>query len=143
MRHFSFGDSWTIAASVEEVAEVLVDLERYPQWWPQVRAVASLGPDTAWVCCRSTLPYNLDLVLDAVSRTPPIVEVAISGDLEGFARFDLAPVAAGTRLDFEQQVTVRGLLACASFVARPVLTWNHGRMMAGCRDGLRSQLQAG
>ncbi|MCR1784549.1 SRPBCC family protein [Nocardioides carbamazepini] len=135
-RSFAFSDAWVVAAPVAEVAATLVDLEHYPRWWPQVRAVAKLGPDTARVRCRSTLPYTLDLVLDAVSRTPPVVEVAISGDLDGFARFTLTTVGSGTRLDFAQEVTVRGALALASYAARPLLVWNHRRMMAGCRAGL-------
>ena len=135
-----FADAWSVAAPVDAVAAVLVDLEHYPRWWPQVRAVARLGPDAAWVCCRSSLPYTLDLVLDAVSRTPPVVEVAISGDLDGFARFTLTPESTGTRLDFRQEVTARGALALASYVGRPVLVWNHRRMMAGCREGLAARL---
>lgn len=141
-RVYEFADSWVVAAPADEVVATLVDLEHYPAWWPQVRAVAKLGPDTAWVRCRSTLPYTLDLVLDAVSRIPPVVEVALSGDLHGFARFTLSEVEAGTRLDFAQQVTVRGALALASYVARPVLVWNHRRMMAGCRLGLATRLSA-
>ncbi|GAA1531177.1 SRPBCC family protein [Nocardioides humi] len=140
LRSFTFTDSWAVAAPPAAVAEVLTDLESYPRWWPQVRAVARLGPDTAWVCCRSTLPYTLDLVLDAVSRTPPVVEVAVSGDLDGFARFTLVPAGEGTRLDFRQEVSVRGALALASYVVRPVLVWNHARMMAGCRAGLAGEV---
>src|SRR5690349_5138242 len=97
-RSFAFSDSWVVDAPVDDVAATLVDLEHYPRWWPQVRAVAKLGPDTAWVRCRSTLPYTLDLVLDAVSRTPPVVEVAIGGDLDGYARFTLAAHGSRTRL---------------------------------------------
>jgi carbon monoxide dehydrogenase subunit G len=140
-RTFAFTQSWSVAASPGDVAAVLVDLEWYPRWWPQVRAVAKLGPDTAWVCCRSVLPYTLDLVLDAVSRTPPVVEVAISGDLDGFARFTLVPEDGGTRLDFREEVEVAGPLALASYVGRPVLAWNHARMMAGCRAGLSAELR--
>ncbi|GAA4804304.1 SRPBCC family protein [Nocardioides caeni] len=139
-RAYEFADTWEVAASVDEVAGVLTDLEHYPRWWPQVRAVAKLGPDTAWVRCRSTLPYTLDLVLDAVSREAPVVEVALSGDLEGFARFTLTAEDDGTRLDFAQEVTVRGRLALASYVLRPVLEWNHRRMMTGCRTGLTEWL---
>lgn len=138
---FAFRDSWEVPASVEEVAATLTDLEHYPRWWPQVRAVAKLGPDAAWVRCRSTLPYTLDLVLDAVRRTPPVVEVALSGDLAGFARFALTASEDGTRLDFSQEVSVGGLLALASYAARPVLAWNHDRMMAGCRAGLAAALR--
>lgn len=142
-RAYEFADAWTVGADVDRVAAVLTDLEHYPAWWPQVRAVASLGPDEAWVRCRSTLPYTLDLVLTAVSRTPPVVEVALSGDLEGFARFRLSPAEAGTRLEFTQSVTVGGAMALASYVARPVLEWNHRQMMRGCRDGLRRAVCAG
>ncbi|UUW89687.1 SRPBCC family protein [Pimelobacter simplex] len=141
LRSFEFADTWEVPAPPETVAAVLTDLAEYPRWWPQVRAVASLGPETAWVRCRSALPYTLDLVLDAVSRTPPVVEVAVSGDLEGFARFTLVPVAGGTRLDFRQEVTVRGALALASYARRAVLVWNHQRMMAGCRAGLAARLR--
>jgi hypothetical protein len=137
---YSFAAAWELPAPVGEVAATVVDLEHYPEWWPQVRAVASLGPDTAWVRCRSVLPYTLDLVLDATSRTPPDLEVAISGDLTGFARFSLRPTDAGTHLDFRQEVEVQGALAVASYALRPVLAWNHDRMMAGCRDGLSRRL---
>lgn len=142
-RSYVFADSWEIDAPMASVAATLVDLEHYPQWWPQVRAVAKLGPETAWVRCRSALPYTLDLVLDAVTRTPPVVEVALSGDLDGYARFTLSDVSGGTRLDFAQEVTVTGALGVASRFARPLLEWNHHRMMAGCREGLVRSVAGG
>ena len=141
VRTYEFRDRWEVAAPVGAVADALVDLERYPAWWPQVVAVASLGPDDAWVLCRSALPYTLDLVLSAVSREAPLLEVEVAGDLTGTVRWRLTPTAAGTRLDFEQDVTVESrLLGLASYVARPLLTWNHDRMMAGCLAGLRAEL---
>ena len=137
---YSFTASWLTPASVADVAETVLDLERYPEWWPQVQAVAKLGPDTALVLCRSALPYTLDLVLDAVSREAPVLEVAVSGDLDGWVRWTLAPVDGGTRTDFEQEVAVTGALAVSSYVARPLLRWNHHRMMRGCEEGLRHRL---
>ena len=106
------------AAPVADVAETVLDLERYPEWWPQVLAVAKLGPDTARVLCRSALPYTLDLVLDAVSREAPVLEVAVSGDLDGWVRWTLTPVDGGTRTDFAQEVAVNGALA-VGVVRRP------------------------
>ena len=91
---YTFSGTWEIAAPVADVHAVLVDLEHYPDWWPQVVAVASLGPDDARVLCRSALPYTLDLVLHAVDRSPEHLEVGVSGDLEGSVRFALAPVPA-------------------------------------------------
>ena len=138
--HFLLTASWTVPAAPQRVAAVVTDLERYPEWWPQVRAVAKVGPDTARVLCRSTLPYTLDLVLDAVSRELPTVEVAVSGDLDGRVRWTLLPEGEGTRMDFRQEVTARGALAVASYVARPLLIWNHHRMMVDCERGLRARL---
>jgi hypothetical protein len=137
---FAFRDSWAIAAAPGAVHDVLVDLEHYPSWWPQVLAVASLGPDDARVLCRSRLPYTLDLVLHAVNRSPGVLEVGVSGDLCGRVRFDLTPVGTGTVLDFAQEVRVPGWLGVASYVLGPVLRWNHDRMMRGCVAGLRSRL---
>jgi hypothetical protein len=133
---YRFEDSWVVLASRDDVAATLLDLEHYPDWWPQVRAVARLGPDTARVLCRSTLPYMLDLVLDAVSREVPVLEVAVSGDLDGWVRWTLSEEGGGTRMDFRQEVVVGGVLAVASYVARPLLRWNHERMLAGAREGL-------
>lgn len=135
-RGFTFSGTWTVAAAVPDVRGALVDLERYPEWWPQVRAVASLGPDDARVLCRSSLPYTLDLVLHAVHRDPARLEVGIAGDLVGSASWLLTDLGGATRLDFSQEVTVGGWLAIASVVAGPLLRWNHGRMMAGCIRGL-------
>jgi hypothetical protein len=137
---FAFRDSWEVAAAPADVHDVLVDLEHYPDWWPEVVAVASLGPDDARVLCRSRLPYTLDLVLHAVNRSPGVLEVDVSGDLRGSVRFDLVPVPDGTRLDFAQEVRVPGWLGAASYAAGPLLRWNHDRMMRGCVAGLRSRL---
>ncbi len=137
---YEFRGTWMVAAPLEAVRETVVDLEHYPEWWPQIRAVAKLGPDDARVLCRSVLPYTLDLVLHAVSREGSVLEVSVSGDLEGSVRWRLTAVAGGTRMDFEQTVRVSGLLAVASYVARPALQWNHHRMMLGCVAGLSDRL---
>jgi hypothetical protein len=137
-----FHGEWNVAAPPGTVRDVVVDLEHYPDWWPQVVAVASLGPDDARVLCRSTLPYTLDLVLHAVSRTGPVLEVAVSGDLDGTVRWRLEAAGAGTLMRFEQTVAVTGALALASYVGAPLLRWNHDRMMAGCLAGLRRRLAA-
>jgi carbon monoxide dehydrogenase subunit G len=139
---FAFRETWSVDAPAAVVHDVLVDLEHYPEWWPQVVAVASLGPDDARVLCRSTLPYTLDLVLHAVDRSPGRLEVAVAGDLAGSVRFGLSPADGATRLDFAQDVGVSGPLAATAYVAGPLLRWNHDRMMRGCRDGLRARVSS-
>jgi carbon monoxide dehydrogenase subunit G len=140
---FTFSGSWYVAAPLEAVRDAVVDIEHYPDWWPQVVAVASLGPDDARVLCRSALPYTLDLVLHAVSREGSVLEVAVAGDLDGFVRWRLSEEGSGTRMDLEQEVTVSGLLGVASYLLRPVLRWNHHRMITGCVAGLREHLNGG
>jgi carbon monoxide dehydrogenase subunit G len=139
-RAYAFSGTWSVDASLTVVQETLVDLEHYPEWWPQVLAVASLGPDDARVLARSALPYTLDLHLHAVRRDPAVLEVAISGDLDGLASWRLTDLGGGTRLDFRQEVSVGGWLAAASPLVGPLLRWNHRRMMAGCLDGLRDRV---
>jgi hypothetical protein len=137
---YEFRGSWSIPGPLEAVREAVVDLEHYPEWWPQIRAVAKLGPDDARVLCRSALPYTLDLVLHAVTREGTVLEVEVAGDLDGSVLWRLSPEADGTRMEFRQRVEVTGALAVGSYVARPLLRWNHHRMMLGCIDGLRARL---
>ena len=140
MSRFVFRETWTLAAPRDRVGAVLLDLEHYPDWWPQVRAVAKVDDDHAWVLCRSTLPYTLDLLLTAVHRGPELLETTIGGDLVGSVRWRLGDDRGGTRLDYEQEVDIGSrALGAAAVPLRPLLTWNHARMMAGCRDGLRQR----
>jgi hypothetical protein len=92
------------------------------------------------VLCRSTLPYTLDLVLTAVRRETRVLETSVSGDLDGRVRWTVAADGDGTRLAWEQEVTVIGRLAVASYVGRPLFTWNHQRMMAGGLAGLGQEV---
>jgi len=137
---YVFRDSWHVPARPEDVHATLLDVERYVEWWPQVVAVGYLGPTEGLVLCRSTLPYVLELVMREVCRDPDRLEVAVSGDLEGTVRFGLSAEGSGTRLSLHQEVEVRGFLALASRLGRPLLTWNHDRMMRGCVDGLTARL---
>jgi hypothetical protein len=136
-RRYTFDHRWTVAARASRVHEVLADLERYPDWWPQIRAVAKIDDDNARVICRSVLPYNIDLLLTAIRRDPLMLETTLSGDLQGTARWLLHPVGDRTDLVYLQDVLVTGrLLGALSVALRRPLAWNHDKMMAGCRGGL-------
>lgn len=143
---FSFRREFDVAAPVPVVQEVLVDLEWYSAWWPEIVAVAKLSDDDALVVCRSALPYELELHLTAVHREPELLEVALEGDLAGFARFELSPIESGgtetgTHLVFTEQVEAAGrAMRAASFVARPLLVWNHDRMLESCMRGLAARV---
>ncbi|QCX28939.1 SRPBCC family protein [Nocardioides jishulii] len=131
-----FHETWFVDASPIDVAAVLDDLAAYPTWWPEVVAVAALGGESARVLCRSRLPYVLDLVLIATTRSTERLQVEVDGDLVGWVRFDLSEERGGTRVEFQQEVRTYGWLGLASRLLRPALHWNHHEMMRGCREGL-------
>jgi len=141
---YVFRASWESAATPARIHEVLLDLEHYVDWWPQVRAVASAGPDDALVVCRSLLPYDLELHLRAESRDSALLRVRIDGPIRGFAQWRLAATGVGTRLDFEQRVqAVTTMLRWASYVAKPLLAANHTWMMRGAQRGLQERVSPG
>ena len=140
-RHFRFDTTWSAPAAPDRVRDVLVDLERYPQWWPQVRAVGKLGDDDAVVLCRSALPYTLELRLHAVSRELPTLRVEVTGDLVGSVAWTLRDDGAGgTDIEARQEVELVALPAALVAPLGPLLAWNHARMMAGGCAGLRTRL---
>ena len=139
---YAFDHVTEVDADLDEVREVLLDLERYVAWWPQVKAVASLGPDDALVVCRSTLPYDLELHLHAASREGDVLRVEIDGPIRGYAQWTLSRTHNGTRLEFEQRVRAVGrMFVLASYVAKPLLAWNHHQMMRGAETGLGEALR--
>lgn len=129
---FRFGGEWLVDVPVDRVQACLADLAHYPDWWPEVRAVARIGARDARVLVRSRLPYTLDLLLHAEEGTTPgELRTTLDGDLIGWARWELTEHGGRTSLRFDQEVIVAGrLLGWASRVARPLLAWNHDQMMA-------------
>jgi hypothetical protein len=140
---YRFSSTFTLEAPRKRVHDVLVDLELYAEWWPQVRAVAKIDDDHALVVCRSALPYDLELELSAVRRDLDLLEVGIDGPIRGWARYRLDEQGPGsTSLRFEQEVRAEApMFVVASYVVRPLLVWNHQRMMVGAEQGLRARVQ--
>lgn len=142
---YRFTSRWRVPASSTTTFDVLADVGAYPDWWPQVKAVARVDDDTARVVCRSVLPYQLDLVLtrSVEDRSHGVLEADIEGALTGWSRWTLEPDPDGTRLTYEQQVSISSVgLAAASQVLRPALVANHAWMMRGGRRGLLSHALA-
>ncbi|GAA2810373.1 SRPBCC family protein [Streptomyces showdoensis] len=142
---YRFRSVWRLAAPPDAVYAVLERAEEYPRWWPQVREVVPLDGRTGTARFRSLLPYDLVVTARARRRDPGarVLEVVLSGDLAGWARWTLAPDGAGTRALYEQEVEVRARLMRALAVpGRPVFRANHALMMRGGRRGLAALLRA-
>jgi hypothetical protein len=141
---FRFESRWQLDATREAAYDVLVDLERYPLWWRQVRAVAKLGEDHAWVLARSLLPITLSLELRPVTRDPErgVLQISIDGDLQGWSRFELTPTGQGLDVWYEQEVVTHRAILGATRPLRAVVTANHSWMMRSCRLGLARRVAA-
>ncbi|WP_037914483.1 SRPBCC family protein [Actinacidiphila yeochonensis] len=150
--HYRFHCSWRVDADPGAVHEVLARADRYPEWWPQVRGIRRTGETTAVLRLRSLLPYDLVVTASSLRDDPRtgVLEVALSGDLEGWARWTVrpGPRAAGrtspsTVLDYEQEVAVtKPLMRVLAPPCRPLFRANHALMMRSCRAGLRARLAA-
>ncbi|MET9468760.1 SRPBCC family protein [Streptomyces sp. NPDC006544] len=138
---------WDLAAPAPRVYAVLERAEDYSLWWPQIRAVAPAGDAGGGVALiRSALPFTLRVSADELLRDPArgILEVALHGDLEGWARWTVRPRRGGARALYEQEVEVRRpLMRWLSLPGRPVFRLNHRLMMRAGRRGLAARLAAG
>ncbi|MDT0437176.1 MULTISPECIES: SRPBCC family protein [Streptomyces] len=143
--HHRFRVEWTLAAPPAAVYRVLERAEDYPRWWPQVRRVTPIDADSGVVRIRATLPYTLTLTARATRRDPGagILEVSLTGDLEGRARWTLTAHGTGTHVRYDQEVVVRRtLLRRLAVPGRAVFRANHRLMMRAGRRGLAARLEA-
>ncbi|MFH8256734.1 SRPBCC family protein [Streptomyces roseolus] len=142
---YRFRSVWRLAAPPDRVYAALARAEDYPLWWPQVRAVAPRSDTTGTARFRSLLPYDIEVTVRTLRHDPRagVLEVGLDGDLEGWARWTLAPDGAGTRVLYEQEVEVRArLLRLLAVPGRPFFRANHALMMRGGRRGLAAHLRS-
>ncbi|MFH0245194.1 SRPBCC family protein [Streptomyces sp. HK10] len=169
--HYRFRGVWDLEASPGDVYAVLERAGEYPRWWPQVREVVwreggdgGGGRAAGSARIRALLPYDLRIGVRLTLRDPAARTLAIemTGDLEGWARWRLAPrdgrhrgphgpadagrpgAATGTRAVFEQEVEARRpLLRLLALPGRPLFAANHALMMRAGHRGLRRRLGEG
>lgn len=141
--HYRFTSEWDLPAHPAAVLAVLERAEEYPVWWPQVREMVQTDATTGRARFRSVLPYDLVVTLERARREPAagILEVFMTGDLEGWARWTVTRRGGGSRVRYEQEVEVRKrLMRLLGPVARPAFRANHALMMRAARRGLTARL---
>jgi hypothetical protein len=145
LSRYRFRSAWHVDVDEPTLFDVLADIASYPQWWRQVRSVERIDDDSAYVVCRSVLPYDLRLraARTREEREAGSLEVRLTGDLDGWSRWTLRADGTGTALVYEQEVIVHSrLLRWAGMVGRPLLRLNHAWMMHSGRVGLRRWVAA-
>ena len=142
---YLFRSLWSLPAPPTVVYDVLARVEEYPRWWPQVRAVHLLDDTTGVITIRSALPYGLSCTVREVRRDPVagVLQTALSGDLDGWARWTLTAAGPGTLARYDQLVDVnKPLLRRLAVPGRPLFRANHRLMMRAGRRGLLGYLEA-
>ncbi|MEV5875879.1 SRPBCC family protein [Streptomyces sp. NPDC052101] len=143
--HYRFLSLWSLPAPPAAVYAVLERPEDYPRWWPQVRAVTLLDAGTGVVTIRSVLPYDMTFTARQTCRDPDagVLRIALSGDIDGWARWTVTADGTGTLARYDQVVDVRKpLLRRLAVPGRPVFRANHRLMMRAGRRGLIRYLEA-
>ncbi|MGW3207087.1 SRPBCC family protein [Streptomyces sp. NPDC001135] len=142
---YRFRSLWPLPAPPAAVYAVLERPEDYPRWWPQVRSVTRLDETTGVLTIRSVLPYAMTFTARRTRHDPDagVLEVTLSGDIEGWARWTVTAEGSGTLARYDQEVRVRKpLLRRLAVPGRPVFRANHRLMMRAGRRGLLRHLQA-
>ncbi|WP_128378366.1 SRPBCC family protein [Streptomyces cavernae] len=143
--HYRFRSQWALPVPPAVAYAVLARAEDYPRWWRQVREVTRIDDRTGTLRIRSVLPYDLVLTAREELRDPVagILGIAMTGDLEGWARWTLTAADGGTRAVYDQEVDVtKPLLKRLAVPGRPLFRANHTLMMRAGRRGLLAHLAA-
>jgi uncharacterized protein YndB with AHSA1/START domain len=142
--HYRFRSLWVLAAPADDVYEALADAEHYPRWWPQVREVTRLDDSSGVMRIRSLLPYDLLFTAREARRDPAagVLEITMTGDMDGWARWTVTSDVPGTRARYDQEVRVtKPLLRRLAVPGRPAFRANHALMMRAGRRGLAAYLR--
>ncbi|MFL4903000.1 SRPBCC family protein [Streptomyces sp. MMS24-I2-30] len=143
--HYRFRSLWPLPAPPAAVYAALERAEDYPRWWPQVRTVSRLNDTTGVITIRSVLPYDMTFTVRAARRDPAagVLEIAMTGDIEGWARWTVTAAGTGTLARYDQVVDVtKPLLRRLAVPGRPFFRANHRLMMRAGRRGLLAHLRA-
>ncbi|MEU9168374.1 SRPBCC family protein [Streptomyces sp. NPDC048420] len=142
---YRFRTQWSLPAKPAAVYDVLEQAEEYPRWWPQVREVRRLDDTSGLITIRAVLPYDLVFTAREVrrDREAGVLEIAMTGDLDGWARWTITADGGGSLARYDQVTEVRKpLLRRFAVPGRPVFLVNHRLMMRAGRRGLVAYLEA-
>lgn len=140
---YRFRSRWELDAPRTRVFEALKDIERYVEWWPEIKLVSRIDEGRYEVVARATLPYELRFVSSrsVLDEDQGILEAGLRGDLNGFSRWTLEEGDGLTVAVFDEEVhTAKPLLNLLAPVARPAFRYNHTLMMRHGLEGLQRLL---
>ncbi len=120
----------TFPVSPEELWDTVARVHAYRHWWPWLRGfdAEALAVGERWsAVVQPPLPYRLrfEVHLDEI-RAPHLASADVSGDIEGRARIEIAPVAGGSELHFVSELApTNAILRAVSQMAAPMVRFGH------------------
>jgi ribosome-associated toxin RatA of RatAB toxin-antitoxin module len=149
---YHFKTDWEFRADLPRTWSIVLDLQKYPGWWPNFRAVRLLRGDgqavgSAYECVvRGSLPYSLKYGLEviAIERHRSIV-LRSTGDLVGTGRWEFNEPSPGRcQATYYWDVsTTNRVLNLLAPLARRFLAQNHEQVMANGYRALRGVIETG
>ena len=146
---YAFVEKWTLGASPEAVFRALADFELWPRWgYPCYLEGTRQGKPgvvgtTGSVLVRGGLPVKVTMNLQ-ITRVVPgrELELAISGDLEGFAIKSVRPMPGGTTELLSDMCCNPRLpwVRALTPVLRRMFCWNHEQAINAGYAGLARYL---
>jgi len=152
VNQYRFVTRWFLAATPDELFDVLDNPFDYVRWWPSVwlraEEINRGGADGVGrrvrFHSRGWLPYTLRWTAEtaAVSR-PTRIAIRASGDFEGSGEWTIHAVdASHAEAAYVWTITAgKPLLKYLSPLFRPLFEWNHRWAMARGEESLRKELK--
>jgi hypothetical protein len=146
---YVFVTLWRVAGNVDRVYRVLVDIENYPRWWPEVYLqVELLTPlkktigDRVRLLTRGKLPYKIRWQSEIVQANPPHgFMIRATGDFDGRGIWSLKQQGSDVVLTFDWRLRVqKRLIRNLSWLFKPLFRWNHRWAMNRGEEGLSREM---
>jgi Polyketide cyclase / dehydrase and lipid transport len=146
---YHFVTEWRFKASLARTWDIVLDIERYPQWWKNFRRVKLITGDgrsvgsQVWCEVRGSLPYSLRYTLEVVAAERyRSVSLHSSGDLVGTGRWAFQELPGATVATYHWDIaTTNPILNLVAPLARGLLARNHQQVMANGYAALRPQVE--
>jgi hypothetical protein len=146
---FDLVTQWRLAAPLDRVWKLVVEVEEWPSWWPAVKRVELIEPGDAdgigavrRLTWGTALPYSLTFDVRTVRVEPQrIVEGRAFGELDGTGLWTLSRDGSITvaRYDWRVELTKPWMRTLAALLC-PAFAWNHHKVMGWGEAGARKRL---
>lgn len=143
--------TWRLPARIEEVAEILADVARLPEWWPSVylgvEEIAPGGEDgvgkVVALHTKGWLPYELRWTFTVTEvDSPRRLALEPSGDFAGRGVWTLVQEGEEAVVAYDWRVEARKpLLRALGPVLKPLFRANHDWAMRRGEESLRLELR--